>query len=141
MRAELARTLITRPDVLLLDEPSNYLDLPAVEWLQRDKTDFAFVYLGYTDVAGHNHGWMSAPYVEAVANADRAIGLVMEAIENGKTAIIVTSDHGGHERTHGTEMTEDMTIPWCKKGDHVMFGKYAGPVSYTHLTLPTNREV
>ena len=35
MRAELVRTLIARPDVLLLDEPSNYLDLPAVEWLQR----------------------------------------------------------------------------------------------------------
>jgi len=35
MRAELARTLIARPDILMLDEPSNYLDLPAVEWLQR----------------------------------------------------------------------------------------------------------
>jgi len=35
MRAELARTLVGRPDLLLLDEPSNYLDLPAVEWLQR----------------------------------------------------------------------------------------------------------
>lgn len=34
MRAELARTLIGHPDILLLDEPSNYLDLPAVEWLQ-----------------------------------------------------------------------------------------------------------
>lgn len=33
MRAELARTLISDPDILLLDEPSNYLDLPAVEWL------------------------------------------------------------------------------------------------------------
>lgn len=33
MRAELARTLIGDPDILLLDEPSNYLDLPAVEWL------------------------------------------------------------------------------------------------------------
>jgi ATP-binding cassette, subfamily F, member 3 len=35
MRAEMARTLIAHPDILLLDEPSNYLDLPAVEWLQR----------------------------------------------------------------------------------------------------------
>ena len=35
MRAELARVLIGQPDVLLLDEPSNFLDLPAVEWLQR----------------------------------------------------------------------------------------------------------
>ena len=35
MRAELARTLIANPDLLMLDEPSNYLDLPAVEWLQK----------------------------------------------------------------------------------------------------------
>ena len=35
MRAELARTLIANPDLLLLDEPSNFLDLPAVEWLQK----------------------------------------------------------------------------------------------------------
>ncbi len=35
MRAELARTLIASPDLLMLDEPSNYLDLPAVEWLQK----------------------------------------------------------------------------------------------------------
>ena len=35
MRAELSRVLASRPDLLLLDEPSNYLDLPAVDWLQR----------------------------------------------------------------------------------------------------------
>ena len=35
MRAELSRVLASKPALLLLDEPSNYLDLPAVEWLQR----------------------------------------------------------------------------------------------------------
>lgn len=35
MRAGLARVLIGNPDILLLDEPSNYLDMPAVEWLCR----------------------------------------------------------------------------------------------------------
>jgi ATP-binding cassette subfamily F protein 3 len=35
MRAALTRCLVANPDILILDEPSNYLDLPAVEWLQR----------------------------------------------------------------------------------------------------------
>ncbi len=40
LRAELARLLTANPDALLLDEPSNYLDLPAIEWLQRYLSDF-----------------------------------------------------------------------------------------------------
>ncbi|RMF82139.1 MAG: ABC transporter ATP-binding protein [Nitrospirae bacterium] len=34
MRAELARLLLTGPDLLLLDEPTNHLDLASVEWLE-----------------------------------------------------------------------------------------------------------
>ena len=40
MRAALARVLISHPDILLLDEPSNYLDIPAVEWLCRYLANF-----------------------------------------------------------------------------------------------------
>ena len=35
MRACMAKTLLAEPDILLLDEPSNYLDTPAVEWLRK----------------------------------------------------------------------------------------------------------
>jgi ATP-binding cassette, subfamily F, member 3 len=34
-RALLARLLLEKPDLLMLDEPSNHLDIEAVEWLER----------------------------------------------------------------------------------------------------------
>ncbi len=40
MRAALARVLIAQPDLLMLDEPSNYLDVPAVEYLCRTLKGF-----------------------------------------------------------------------------------------------------
>ena len=41
MRACMAKTLLSEPDILLLDEPSNYLDTPAVEWLRKRLKNFA----------------------------------------------------------------------------------------------------
>lgn len=40
MRAALASVLISNPKILLLDEPSNYLDVPAVEWLYKYLKNF-----------------------------------------------------------------------------------------------------
>ena len=72
---------------------------------------------------------MSPPYLEAIGNVDRAIGKVAAKVDDGRTAMIVTSDHGGHDRTHGTEMPEDITIPWLLCYPGVTPGEIAGAVS------------
>lgn len=92
----------------------------AANYLLKKPTTFAFIYLGYTDIAGHNYGWMTDSYVKAIKNADVAIGKVLDALKTSdsidNTVFIVASDHGGHEKTHGTNMLEDMTIPWIISG-------------------------
>ena len=42
MRVELAKVLLTRPDVLLLDEPTNHLDIESIQWLE----DYLYGYRG-----------------------------------------------------------------------------------------------
>ena len=66
---------------------------------------------------------MSAEYLATIGRADTAIGAVLEAVNQEETVAIVTSDHGGHDSTHGTEMDEDMTIPWIISGPPVSPGR------------------
>ena len=40
MRVELAKLLLSDPDVLLLDEPTNHLDLPAIQWFEETLESF-----------------------------------------------------------------------------------------------------
>ena len=96
--------------------------LEAARVLADDAPAFTFVYFGYTDTAGHESGWMSADYLAAIAGADAAFGRVMEVLDGSRTAAILTADHGGHEQTHGTEMDEDMLIPWIIRAPGVAPG-------------------
>jgi predicted AlkP superfamily pyrophosphatase or phosphodiesterase len=77
--------------------------------------DFAFIYLGTVDTAGHYYGWMSDGYLGQIEVVDRALATIADALP-ADTAYLVQSDHGGHDRNHGTDMPEDLTIPWLAAG-------------------------
>lgn len=78
--------------------------------LQESDIDFAFLYFGWSDGDGHAHGWMSDEYLRAVNESCDMVGELIEKLGNEYT-IIYTADHGGHDRMHGTDIPEDMTIP------------------------------
>jgi predicted AlkP superfamily pyrophosphatase or phosphodiesterase len=111
----------------------------AAEHIADPGFDFMFVYLGHTDECGHKHGWMSAPYLEAIANADRCVGHVLETCKRAghDPIVLVQSDHGGHERSHGTEMPEDMTIPWVLAGPGIRAGHTLTSPVRIYDTCPT----
>src|ERR1700704_6993722 len=55
MRVALARTLLMRPDAMLLDEPSNHLDLESLIWLE----EFLKGYEGALLMTSHDREFMN----------------------------------------------------------------------------------
>ena len=54
MRLEIAKLLLTRPDVLLLDEPTNHLDIDSIQWLET----FLKNYHGAVMVVSHDRAFI-----------------------------------------------------------------------------------
>ena len=94
----------------------------AIRYLKTFDTDFTFIYFGYPDMQGHNYGWMTDEYMEAVQSSGDNIEKIITELGDEYT-FIITADHGGHDRTHGTEMPEDMVIPVIIRGKDFERGK------------------
>lgn len=82
----------------------------ALSYIREERPDFAFVYLGLVDDAGHAHKWMGKEYMQACRQSLDEIERLTEVFGE-EYSIIVTADHGGHEWMHGTTEKEDMLIP------------------------------
>ena len=90
----------------------------AIKYINNSNPDFIFLYLGDTDEVGHAFGWMTDEYIKSVYESWDCIEKIISSIPDDYT-IIITSDHGGHDRSHGTDLPEDMTIPLFINGKSI----------------------
>ena len=93
------------------DNTDRMLTESALSYIKMQKPDFVFLYMVETDEkGGHDNGWMSERYLQCIHDAIDNVKRVMEEVGEEYT-VIVTADHGGHERSHGSTLPEDMVIP------------------------------
>jgi ATP-binding cassette subfamily F protein 3 len=101
MRLALARILLYRPDIMLLDEPTNYLDLETREWLLQWLAD----YPGAMVIVSHDR------YI-----LDSAINQVAELYQ-GRLRLYKGS-YANYEATRTLEL-EQVLAAWKKQQDEI----------------------
>ncbi len=122
------------------DETDRVLTDLALERIQQSKPDFVFLYLVETDEkGGHGCGWMSNDYLGYIYAALEQVRRVRQAVGE-EYSVLVTADHGGHDRCHGTDVPEDMTIPIFCFGDRFEAGRRMQQVSILDLA-PTVADI
>jgi predicted AlkP superfamily pyrophosphatase or phosphodiesterase len=95
-----------------------------------------FVHLPDPDRAGHAQGWMTPAYGEAVEKVDYDVEVMLQAADSafgpGGYTLILTADHGGRGRSHGSPTAVDVNIPWIAWGRGVVGGLHlAGGIRTT----------
>ena len=112
-------------DTVLTDE--------AIKTISKHKPDFAFLYMVETDEkGGHDNGWMSDEYLKRVSIGIDNVRRIIETFGD-EYSIILMADHGGHDRSHGTQMKEDMTIPLFFYGKDFTPGEITQPLSLLNI--------
>lgn len=91
--------------------------------IRRHRPNVLFVHLAGVDAVGHEFGWGTPAQLAAVAEADKAVGLVLAALEETKlreaTLVLLTADHGGAGREHGPDDARSQYVPWVANGPGV----------------------
>lgn len=98
----------------------------AAQYIVENKPNLCFIHFADPDSAGHKYGWGTDEQKQAFADSDAALKVVRDALEKAgilkDSVIILSADHGGHAKTHGSTSLEDMNIPWIAYGKSVKRG-------------------
>ena len=106
--------------------PDPQLAAAAGEYIRSHPPALFFIQLDFIDGVGHSHGFGSRRYMEQITATDALVGVVLDAIRDAgvfdESLIILLSDHGGEERSHGSDHPNCMNIFWGCRGPGVRRG-------------------
>jgi len=92
----------------------------AIQIIHEHRPQVMFVHFPHVDNVGHIFGWGTPEQLQAVEEADTAVGAVVKALDEAgliaSTLIIITADHGGAGRGHGPDDARSRHIPWIAVG-------------------------
>ncbi len=113
----------------------------AADYFLANHPGVLLVHFAEPDLTGHKFGWLSPAQFQIIWETDQALTPLLEAVHQSnlydQTLIIVTTDHGGHHLIHGTDLPEDMTIPWIASGRQVKRGYQIRARVHTYDTAAT----
>ena len=121
------------PDVLRHESSGERVVTAAMEYWQANHPALLFLHLDGADHAGHETGWLSRSYYQAVAELDGYVGAILDVVTREEawdsTYVLVTSDHGGTRHGHGHNSLAEIQIPWILAGPAIVPGRIAAPVN------------
>jgi predicted AlkP superfamily pyrophosphatase or phosphodiesterase len=83
---------------------------------------FVFLHVSGLDFVGPEHGWLSAEYMEELSFIDEYLTPLIRLVKEQKNyLIIITSDHAGHGKIHGSQHPDDFRLPFIIHSDRMKF--------------------
>lgn len=96
---------------------------------------FLFIHMSGLDQVGPQSGWLSPDYLEELSFIDEYLSsLVGLVIGKQNYLLIVTSDHAGHGKVHGSDHPDDKRLPLIVSSDVMAVERFQGtPFSLIEL--------
>lgn len=106
--------------------PADKLTDEACAYITANKPQLTAIIYDTPDHPGHDTGWGSPEYYEALKNLDTEIARIVDAVKKAgmtdNTVFIISSDHGGKGTGHGGTSMDEMNAPLIVSGKGIKSG-------------------
>jgi len=90
----------------------------AESFVKKPGRRFVFLHVSGLDFVGPEFGWLSPEYLEELSYIDEYLTPLIRLVKEQKNyLIIITSDHAGHDKIHGSQHPDDYKLPFITHSD------------------------